>query len=65
MPAQPAWFHRLLPILETLRGMERARQIIAGLDGLRVGGLSQIRLRLGAAYESECQKRSCYTRHYC
>lgn len=55
MPAQPAWFHRLDEILETLRGMEsshldrqaveklfgvrerRARQIMAGLEGLRAG----------------------------
>src|ERR1019366_7999858 len=55
MPAQPAWFHRLDEILETLRGMEsthldrlavqklfgvrerRARQLMAGLPGLRAG----------------------------
>jgi hypothetical protein len=55
MPAQPAWFHRLDAILETLRGMSashldrlaveklfgvrerRARQLMAGLAGLRVG----------------------------
>jgi hypothetical protein len=55
MPAQPAWFHRLDQILETLRGMEsshldrlavqklfavrerRARQLMAGLPGLRAG----------------------------
>ena len=55
MPYQPAWFHRLDEILETLRGMEsshldrlavqklfavrerRARQLMAGLPGLRAG----------------------------
>jgi len=55
MPSQPAWFHRLDEILETLRGMEsshldrlavqklfgvrerRARQLMAGLPGLRAG----------------------------
>src|ERR1039458_9611471 len=55
MPSQPAWFHRLDKILETLRGMEsshldrlavqklfavrerRARQLMAGLPGLRAG----------------------------
>lgn len=55
MPSQPAWFHRLDEILETLRVMEsshldrlavqklfgvrerRARQLMAGLPGLRAG----------------------------
>ncbi len=55
MPSQPAWFHRLDEILDTLRGMEsshldrlavqklfavrerRARQLMAGLPGLRAG----------------------------
>jgi len=55
MPSQPAWFHRLDEILETLRGMEsthldrqavqklfgvrerRARQLMAGLPGMRAG----------------------------
>jgi hypothetical protein len=60
MPAQPAWFHKLDEILETLRGMEsshldrqavqklfgvrerRARQIMAGLPGLRAGNASAV-----------------------
>jgi hypothetical protein len=60
MPYQPAWFHRLDEILETLRGMEsshldrqavqklfgvrerRARQIMAGLPGLRAGNASAV-----------------------
>src|ERR1039457_5594221 len=60
MPAQPAWFHRLDEILETLRGMEsshldrlavqklfgvrerRARQLMAGLPGLRAGNASAV-----------------------
>ena len=60
MPYQPAWFHRLDEILETLRGMESshldrlavqklfgvrelcARQIMAGLPGLRAGNASVV-----------------------
>lgn len=60
MPSQPAWFHRLDEILETLRGMEsshldrlavqrlfgvrerRARQLMAGLPGLRAGNASAV-----------------------
>ena len=60
MPAQPAWFHRLDEILETLRAMEsshldrqavqklfgvrqrRARQLMAGLPGLRAGNASAV-----------------------
>jgi len=60
MPAQPAWFHRLDGILETLRGMDsshldrqavqklfavrerRARQLMAGLEGLRVGNAAAV-----------------------
>ena len=60
MPYQPAWFHRLDEILDTLRGMEsshldrlavqklfavrerRARQIMAGLPGLRAGNASAV-----------------------
>lgn len=70
MPTQPVWFHRLPPILETLRGMEvshldrlavqklfgvrerRARQLMAGLEGLRVGNASAVaRLALIARLE--------------
>ena len=70
MPTQPIWFHRLPPILETLRGMEvshldrlavqklfgvrerRARQLMAGLEGLRVGNASAVaRLSLIARLE--------------
>lgn len=70
MPAQPAWFHRLDLILETLRGMEsshldrlavqklfgvrerRARQLMAGLPGLRAGNASAVlRLALIARLE--------------
>jgi hypothetical protein len=70
MPAQPAWFHRLDEILETLRGMEsshldrlavqklfavrerRARQLMAGLEGLRAGNASAVlRLALIARLE--------------
>jgi hypothetical protein len=64
MPSQPAWFHRLDEILETVRGMEsshldrlavqklfgvrerRARQLMAGLPGLRAGNASAV-LRQG------------------
>ena len=60
MPYQPAWFHRLDEILDTLRGMEsshldrqavqklfavrerRARQLMAGLPGLRAGNASAV-----------------------
>jgi hypothetical protein len=60
MPSQPAWFHRLDEILETLCGMEsthldrlavqrlfgvrerRARQLMAGLPGLRAGNASAV-----------------------
>ena len=60
MPYQPAWFHRLDEILETLRSMEashldrlavqrlfgvrerRARQLMAGLTGLRAGNASAV-----------------------
>src|ERR1035438_6729823 len=60
MPSQPAWFHRLDEILDTLRGMEsshldrlavqklfgvrerRARQLMAGLPGLRAGNASAV-----------------------
>ena len=60
MPYQPAWFHRLDEILETLRGMQsspldrlavqklfavrerRARQLMAGLPGLRAGNSSAV-----------------------
>jgi hypothetical protein len=74
MPAQPAWFHRLPPILETLRGMEvshldrlavqklfgvrerRARQLMAGLEGLRVGNAAAVsRLALIARLEETAQ----------
>ncbi len=70
MPAQPAWFHRLDEILETLRAMEsshldrlavqklfdvrerRARQIMAGLPGLRAGNaLAVVRQALIARLE--------------
>src|ERR1700686_1191349 len=70
MPYQPAWFHRLEEILETLRGMEsshldrlavqrlfgvrerRARQLMAGLPGLRAGNASAVlRLALIARLE--------------
>lgn len=60
MPAQPAWFHRLDEILETLRALDhshldrravqklfgvrerRARQLMAGLPGLRAGNASAV-----------------------
>jgi len=60
MPAQPAWFHRLDEILDTLRGMpsshldrqavqklfgvreRRARQIMAGLPGLKAGNAAAV-----------------------
>src|ERR1022692_2754268 len=60
MPSQPAWFHRLDEILDTLRGMEsshldrlavqklfgvrerRARQLMAGLPGLRAGNAAAV-----------------------
>ena len=60
MPSQPVWFHRLPPILETLREMEvshldrqavqklfgvrerRARQLMAGLPGMRGGNASAV-----------------------
>jgi len=67
MPYQPAWFHRLDEILETLRGMEsshldrlavqrlfgvRARRLMAGLPGLRAGNASAVlRLALIARLE--------------
>jgi len=70
MPSQPAWFHRLDEILETLRGMEsshldrlavqklfavrerRARQLMAGLPGLRAGNAAAVlRLALIARLE--------------
>ena len=73
MPSQPAWFHRLNEILETLRGMEsshldrlavqklfgvrerRARQLMAGLTGLRAGNAS-------AAFLSTSKNVSRYVR---
>src|ERR1039457_6548351 len=74
MPAQPAWFHRLDEILETLRGMEsshldrqavqklfgvrerRARQLMAGLPGLRAGNAFAVaRLALIARLEETAQ----------
>ena len=74
MPSQPAWFHRLDEILETLRGMEsshldrqavqklfgvrerRARQLMAGLPGLRAGNAFAVaRLALIARLEETAQ----------
>ena len=74
MPYQPAWFHRLDEILDTLRGMEsshldrqavqklfavrerRARQLMAGLPGLRAGNASAVlRLALIARLEDTAQ----------
>ena len=74
MPYQPAWFHRLDEILETLRGMEsshldrlavqklfgvrerRARQLMAGLPGLRAGNaFAASRLALIARLEETAQ----------
>ena len=63
MPSQPAWFHRLDEILETLRAWSpaistawpckklfgvrerRARQIMAGLPGLRAGNAFAVERR--------------------
>jgi hypothetical protein len=60
MPAQPAWFHRIEEILDTLQAMHsshldrqavqklfgvrerRARQLMAGLPGLRAGNASAV-----------------------